>query len=441
MRTPFDVGRPGFGSRLAASLLPMLFLVAGTVWAQDGSPQSQAELLRRIEADEVRIKVLEDLVRGLVEQVARNQSLPAAAGGLATAPMETRAPAADGGGPGAAQPKPEPSAPSAMAPTSSPAPFTFNGLVQAWYAAGNEHARDTFRIRRAELYFKGEITNRARWQVMVDPSKALALETTSATVGGAQVVTSASVSQATRALQNAFVSLDYLPRIRVNVGQFKLPLSLEGQQSSGTLDTVERALFLSDRARGGAYGDVRDLGLLGRGSLGSRVDLQAGVFNGVAETQNDVDRNDQKALAGSIVARLAEGLQIGSSGAWGNDGGDRPRRDRLGADLLFTRGALTLKSELMAGHDGSLSRRGYYGHVGYRFIPSLEAVFRVDTWDPDTSSESTSASALERDYVGGLNVLLSQHNLKLQINYLRKTFPSDLLPSRNVFLVNTQALW
>jgi hypothetical protein len=426
MRAPFDANPLPLAGRLAAALV--LLLAGGTARAQEGVRQPPAELQRRLEAAEARIEQLEELVRSLVEQAARDRVVPVTE--QRPAPQQTDARAA-----AKAEPRATP------APGSAPGSVTLSGLVQAWYSASNESVRDSFRIRRAELYFSGEITKKARWQVMVDPSKALVLETTSAPVGGSSVLTSASVSQASRALQNAFVSLDYVPRVHLNVGQFKLPLSLEGQQSSGKLETVERALFLSDRARGGAYGDVRDIGLLGRGSLGSHVDVQAGIFNGVAETQNGVDGNDQKALAGSLVARLAKGLQVGGSGAWGNGGGDRPRRDRLGADLLFTQGAFTLKSEVMAGHDGPLSRRGYYGHVGYRFMPRLEAVFRVDTWDPDTSSESTSTSALERDYVAGFNLLLNQHNLKLQLNYLRKTFPSDLLPARNVFLVNTQTFW
>lgn len=319
--------------------------------------------------------------------------------------------------------------------------LTFNGLVQGWYAAGDAGLRDTFRIRRTEVYFNGQITNKARWQVMVDAAKTLSLETTAASLADAQPLTGVTVSQPSRILQNAVITFDYTPKVNVSVGQFKLPLSLEGQQSSGRLETVERALFLSDRARGGNYGDVRDLGLLVRGGVGARVDYQVGIFNGVGESQNDVDCNDQMALAGGMLWRVWDRLQIGSSGAWSGSGIDRPRRDRLGAELQLTRGRFTLKSELMTGHDGPLSRRGYYGHVGWRLAARVEAVFRLDTWDPDTGSEATPASLLERDYVTGVNIFLSRHNLKLQANYLRKTFPNGPLGGRNVFLVNTQTFW
>jgi phosphate-selective porin len=173
------------------------------------------------------------------------------------------------------------------------------------------------------------------------------------------------------------------------------------------------------------------------------------VFNGVAESQNEVDRNDQKAAAGRLVARPVDGLHVGASGAWDPGGDDdrspggagRPRRERWGGELQFARGPWLLRSEFIRGVDGPLRRRGFYGHVGYRFVPRVEGILRVDGWDPDTASESTRASVSELDYVLGLNVFFSQHNLKLQVNYLRKTFDTDIQPSRNVLLVNTQTFW
>jgi phosphate-selective porin len=388
-----------------------LCLIAASASAQDeGTTTDMASLLRRLEAAEARIKALEEQVQAAV------------------APARPEVPRP----PGAVDLPPE------RPITHQLVSLTFNGLVQAWYAAGNEGFRDTFRIRRTELYFNGQITNKARWQVMIDPSKVLAFETPAT---DPRVVVPPAIAQSTRLLQNAVITFDYNPRVRWSIGQFKLPLGLEGQQSSGRLDTVERALFASDRARGGAYADVRDIGLMVRAGSGSRLDVQAGVFNGVAESQNETDRNDQKALAGSIVIRPVSGLHLGSSGAWGNGGGTRPQRDRLGAEVQYTRGPLTLRSELMTGRDGALHRRGAYGHVGYRFSPRVEGVLRLDTWDPDIHSDADVSTAGERDYIAGVNVFLSQHNLKLQANYVRKTFHDAVVPARNLFLVNTQTFW
>jgi hypothetical protein len=320
----------------------------------------------------------------------------------------------------------------------------FNGLLQTWFIGGNGGLTDTFRIRRAELKFTGEISPHFKWTVMIDPSKSLSLNNTFTTVAGNTVVKDTSVNQASRILQDAFITLSYLKRVNVNVGQFKVPLSLEGLQSSANLEVVERPLFVSDRARGGTFGDVRDLGLMLYGPLTKRIDYQIGVFNGSGENQNDLDKNDQKAVAGRLVVRpsILKGLQLGGSGVWGNgQRADRPRRDRLGAEALFTRGPLTLKGELMTGSDGAIHRRGYYGHLAYLFNPKIQGVFRVDTWDPDISRETTAASATERDYVAGFNYFIREKYFKLQFNYVRKTYGNHLIPSRNVLLLNLQTWW
>lgn len=407
--------------RRLVTLVATTLLVAATAGAQEGTAGPD-EILRRLEKADTRIAALEELARRQSEQI---QTLLASA-----------TPGAPGAGPrpaaSSAQEKRAGETPPERPITHPLLSLKFNGLMQLWYSGGDRGLADTFRIRRTELYFTGSVTKKARFQVMVDPAKTLSLDLTTTPVA---------VSQSSRILQNAFITLDYVPKVQVNIGQFKLPLSLEGLQSSGRLDTVERALFASDRARGGAYGDVRDLGLIVSGGAGRRMDFQAGVFNGVAESQNEVDRNDQKALAGRLVARPVDGLQVGTSGAWGNGGGARPRRDRYGAELQLARGAFLFRSEVMAGRDGPLNRRGFYGHVGYRFGSKVEGVFRLDGWDPDTASESTPASVSELDYVTGFNVFLSQHNLKLQVNYIRKTFGSEALPSRNLLLVNTQTFW
>lgn len=319
----------------------------------------------------------------------------------------------------------------------------FNGLLQTWFVGGNGGVIDTFRIRRAELKFTGEISPHFKWTLMIDPAKSLSLNNTFTTVAGTSVVKDTSVNQASRILQDAFITLSYLKRANVNVGQFKVPLSLEGLQSSTQLDT-ERALFASDRARGGTFGDIRDVGIMVYGPLSKAVDYQVGIFNGSGESQNDLDKNDQKALAGRLVVRppVIRGLQLGGSGVWGNgQRADRPRRDRLGAESLFVRGPVTLKGELMTGSDGPIHRRGYYGHFAYLFDPKVQGVFRVDTWDPDIARETNGANALERDYVAGFNYFIRERYFKLQFNYLRKTFPSGLVHSRNVLLLNLQTWW
>lgn len=313
-------------------------------------------------------------------------------------------------------------------PAPATTPFKFNGLLQGWAVTGDAAFQDTFRVRRAELKLSGDLGRNIGWTVMADAAKALSMS-------------GQSINQSGRALQDAFITAGAPKRLQLTAGQFKIPLSREGLESSATLDTIERSLFLSDRARGGAYGDIRDVGLALRRTVNDRYDVMLGVFNGTGESHNDVDRNERK----SVIARVAvpvlaiDGLRVGASGAWGGGRGN-DRRDRAGVDLLFTRGRWKLKSEVMAGRDGAAERLGWYALAAARVSPRVEVVGRVDEWDPDTSIDRDLATARERDYLLGGNLTLHSA-LRLQANLIRKTYGSDAVSTRNLLLVNLQTSW
>jgi phosphate-selective porin len=306
----------------------------------------------------------------------------------------------------------------------------FNGLLQGWYFGGDHGTRDSFRIRRAELRFSGDLSPRARWTVMIDPAKTLA-------------ITDGAINQAGRPLQDAYITVDRSKLLQLSVGQMKIPFSLEGLQPSGALDTVERALFMNDRARGGNYSDIRDIGAMIRGTTGG-AEVQFGVFNGSGESQNDVDRNEGKSAIARATFRppSVPGLHLGIAGVWANGRtADRPRRERAGAEMQFVRNGWKLKSEFAVGRDGDLERLGYYVHAGRQLTPRLELIARVDTFDPDTDRDNTPASTQERDYIAGFNYNIINTNLRLQANLLRKTFATDATPDRNLLLINLQTSW
>lgn len=441
-------------------LLPFLILSqeieAQERLASPKEPASKVESLRhKLEEQEKQIHRLQQDLQGQSELIERQQRLLEtlqqkiernpinAAPTVGTAVLTNKTAAAETK-PAEVKSDPRPTPKPVQNVESGFGKIKFNGLLQGWYSSGDGGFRDTFRLRRTELKLTGEITPEVKWTLMFDPAKALSVNNSYVTINGAKALIDTSANQASRILQDAFITLDYIKNIHIDVGQYKVPLSLEGLQSSATLDTVERALFASDRARGGSYGDVRDLGVMIRGPIGKQVDYQLGFFNGSGENQNDVDKNDQKAVIGRLVVRpsFLKGLQIGGSGAWGNGARhDRPRRDRLGGEMLFVRGPFKFKSELMSGKDADLHRLGYYTHFGYVVAPKGEVIFRFDAWDPDTRRETNSANVTERDYVAGYNYYIFGNNVKLQVNYLRKTFHNNIVPSRNQLLVNLQTSW
>lgn len=442
----------------------LLFLTAPVIAQEPRSstqrPANEVEALRRmIEDEEAKIEQLKTTLQLQSDLIQKQQRLlEELQQKVNEAGRPTLVPAALGSGPSASTTIPAGAgaatsdekavstvkAKSAQSVETGNGKIRFNGLLQGWYQAGDGGFHDTFRMRRSELKFVGEITPRAKWTIMIDPARALSTNNTYTTINGARVLSDTSVNQGSRILQDAFITINHVKGANLHVGQFKIPLSLEGLQSSAALDTVERALFITDRARGGAYGDVRDIGAMMQGTIRSAFDYQLGFFNGSGENQNDLDRNDQKAIAGRFVVRppFIRGLQIGGSGVWGNGSAlNRPRRDRTGAELLFVQGPFRLKSELMAGKDGDISRMGYYAHLGYKINPKVETVVRFDSWDPNTRLETSSTTATERDYLAGLNYYITENNVKLQFNYVRKTFGASLVPSRNSLLVNLQTSW
>ena len=273
---------------------------------------------------------------------------------------------------------------------------------------------------------------------MADLGKALSASTVTLPSGALQTT----VSQSSRVLQDATLMVQVSPAVRLDVGQQKLPFGLEGSQSSSTLETVERALFASDRARGGSFGDVRDIGVALRGRLTGAMDYAVGTFNGSGESQNDVDANTAKALVARVVVRPLDHLQLGASGIYaGTSAGDAPRRDRDGVDLRLKTTKLLIQLEGVAGHDVGLSRRGLYVHTGYRVQPSVDIHARFDAWDPDIEREADGASATERDYLAGFTWSVPGTALKAQADLDRRTWTSNLSPNRWQLLMNLQTTW
>lgn len=314
-------------------------------------------------------------------------------------------------------------------------PVEVHGLVQAWFSDLGPSS-SAFSMRRAEIAFGGSISPKVVWTIMVDPSKSLALRNTYSTVNGTPFITGSSVDQGSHILQDAFITVEYGDGMRLRFGQFHVPLSMEGLEGSGGLETIERALFASDHGRGGFYGDVRDVGISAFGSVGTGLEYTVGVFNGLG---TGVGSAGGKGFAGRVVIRPPGelGLQLGGSSGYA----DNPRRERYGADVRLDRGPLVLKSEISAGRDGELHRFGYYGLAALRIQPQLQAVVRYDSWDPDTRAETGALDAAERNVTAGISYLVMGNTLKLQANYVRQWFAGGLAPSQNMLRINVQTSW
>jgi hypothetical protein len=317
------------------------------------------------------------------------------------------------------------------------------GGIQAWYINGSGAADNTFRLRRAELRLMGQINPRVSWLFDFDAAKALASNNTYAVINGQRVMADQSVNQSSRMLQDAHVTIAPRRTLQVDIGQFKIPFTNEGSNSPWKIETVEQPMFISDKARGGGWSMLRDVGVMVRGTTLKRVDYFVGAFNGSGDSQNATDRDVQKAVIGRVVVRaFVPGLQFGASGVLGGaPTADRPRRDRAAAEVQFTTRTLTLRSEFISGTDANLRRAGYYLHTGYKVRPGFEAIARFDVWDPDVHAESTPAVATAREALVGFNHYLAGNYAKVQLNVVRRAYANNLLPTLTQLLVNVQAAW
>ena len=282
------------------------------------------------------------------------------------------------------------------------------GLLQGWYVF-DQDANDRSRIRRTELKFSGDIMSneRLKYTVMIDP------------VQVQEDNTRRSI------LQDAFFTIDhqpFLPHHKIDLGQYKLPLTEEGLRSSAKLDTAERA-FISR-----TFGDQRDIGAMLTGDW-PYVTYQVGVFNGSG--QNQADANDQKDYAGRAVLRplkdieLFKGFEVGMSGYHRPAHGATFAKKRLGYEARYEYKNFSLKGEYMRGQGTASSNattenatlsNGWYGQVGYYFCPKLQGVLKYEGYDPN---EQVSDNKVTETTVG-LNYFIDKYNAKAQLNYVHK---------------------
>ncbi|MCW8133323.1 MAG: hypothetical protein KIS92_23465 [Planctomycetota bacterium] len=109
-----------------------------------------------------------------------------------------------------------------------------------------------------------------------------------------------------RVLQDAYINYHpaWIPHHDFTIGQFKPPMSEEGNRNSGQLDFVERAMI-------NQFSNQRDLGVMVHGSWwNDRFQYWFGAFNAAgnfhntfASFQNRSDDNDEKDIAWRMLVR------------------------------------------------------------------------------------------------------------------------------------------
>ena len=268
----------------------------------------------------------------------------------------------------------------------------------------------SFDIRRARLDLKGAVTERFEYRLQAD------------------------FAGATAKLIDATAAYTFDPALKITIGQFKVPFSLENLTSSPKLETIDRSQVVEALVARGK--DVignhngRDIGIQASGTLfeiGNQklVEYAAGVFNGAGT--NKLDANVNKDYAARLVVHPVQGLDIGGSyyggyATLGNPPVGR-RRDRAGAELSYTLDPLTVKGEFIYGKDSVTEKTGWYAQAAVFAIPKvLQFIVKYDTYDPniDKSDNETNIA------LAGVNLFISKWTI-FQANYaLTYTDPDDI---------------
>lgn len=319
-------------------------------------------------------------------------------------------------------------------------------LAQGWFLLdrnGGKTTTSTFRLRRAEISAKGEILpKRVGFQVMFDPAKVREPVNTTLTDSGGDTVVVKTPAASLAVLQDFYITFLH-EKIDVSVGQFKIPVSWEGYNSSSKIIMPERALISS------LFGDKRDLGVRLAKTF-KKWGYSAGLFNG--QGANNLDTNIQKDVALRLEAYPVEGLTL--AGVTYDSIGVRDKagtKDRWEADVRYDHGPYLVQAEYLRARDVTkdgadpVSAQGFYAAVAYTFkdkrlCGDLQPVLRVGYVDPDTSKNLDPAMGGSDElwhYDIGVNYYLKSHEMKLQGSYQRQQFQSKT-PNVNEIILAAQ---
>jgi Phosphate-selective porin O and P len=272
----------------------------------------------------------------------------------------------------------------------------------------------TFRVRRAEIRAKGEIVpKQLGYLVMFDVARLLDFQNKTVSVGDGGTG-SVSVAQPpnggnTSILQD--VALTYMTDwADISIGQFKIPVSLEGAGSASKLYFPERAL-VSRR-----YGDRRDIGIKAEKKF-EAFGYTLGLYNG--QGQNNLDTNDQKDLALRLEVYPIKDVTAAVVGYVGITERDQPgTKDRIEGDLKIEKANVLLQAEYIRGWDRGATARvegqGFYVLGGYSF-GDLQPLVRIGSLDPNVDNDDPGALDEYTTYEFGANYYLKGHDAKLQL--------------------------
>lgn len=277
------------------------------------------------------------------------------------------------------------------------------GIVQAQYDSTRDlNPPDTFILKRARLFFKGEII----------PSKVNYFLQFDGAEKGAD----------DNFLLDAKLMLNYIPKTEVAIGRFVPPFTYYMPRTVADLDFINYPLIVSK------YGMFRQVGVQTTTKLDNMalpLEINLGVFNG--PTNNWIDDNLSKDFLARIVFKPMKDLNVDIyhwNGAAVSGVFTSLDKVRTGIGINYLYKNVKMVGEYMLAKDevasgtliSEIKSAGYYANVGYKIMSKLELLVRYDFYDPNTDTVDNA-----QDWVSfGSNYFLEGNKVKISLNYVVK---------------------
>lgn len=271
----------------------------------------------------------------------------------------------------------------------------FGALLQTWglndtTASG---AKLNMRIRRAEIKFAGSVAEGSRWIVMLDPAKTLSSGAVSSTNDN-------------KVLQDIGIAFSLSKTVEIILGQFKIPTTAEGLDSSSELLLPERSLVGRGVSSDKVWGDRREPGLMF--TYHENIwRAWAAMTNG--QRTNVDDATNSKDLHFRLETAPSDQIKFGAFTTAGDS--SYASRGRWGLNSRLNYQDLQIRVEAVHAVDQGIKSNGWDVDAAYRLGERFQPVARYEVVRNGTF-EGNVASV-------GLNYFYAKHGAKIQAAYSR----------------------
>jgi hypothetical protein len=321
-----------------------------------------------------------------------------------------------------------------------------HALLQAWADTNptadkfNEDPDATFRIRRAEVRLSGElIPKRVSYVVMTDLARTLFKLDKPVTINNADGTTSTIQGvqgENLLPLRDLYTVLK-TKRVDIWLGQFKIPISLEGITSPAQLLLPERSVVSK------TFGDKRDLGVKLE-KRGEHTYYTVSLYNGAGENRIDTDSTKEAAGRFEYTPRIGKSVKLllGAAGLASIGPVEQQHKQLIEGDLRVELGRFLIQGEIIssltrsaADASGAQSKKaalGYYAQGAYTHRRGFQVAGRVGVLDNDTAIAAAADNTQVTELGASINyfflhdkqkqsALFSEHpeyhEVKLQISF------------------------